>query len=102
MTKRTVTVKPETRAALKASGFTDAMVDDVAKLNDDGLANASTRIAELDAQIAQCENDRSHWIKMRDGYQAALDQTCDIIVESEHEESVDASEAQRESDGHKT
>lgn len=83
MEKRTIATKDETRAALKKLGLTDPMVDDMTVMIEDRRANAAIRVAEIDAQIAQLQNDRDYWAGLLAGYEASQSITATVTIEAE-------------------
>lgn len=103
MDKRTVDMKASVKDALQKQGLSDVMIADMAKSIDDGHANATTRIAEIDAQIAQLENDRAHWLEKQAGYASALDVAAVVTVEESIDADTEGAElAEAEEDGNKT
>lgn len=105
MTTRSVDMKASVKVALKKQGLSEAMIADMAKSIDDGHSSATTRLAEIEAQIAQLENDRAHWLEMQSGYASALDGAAVVTIEESinaEPEGEAASEAETKSDDNKT
>lgn len=89
MEKRTIETKPETRAALNKLGLTDPMVDDMTLMIEQRRQSAATRIAEIDAQMAQMQNDRDYWSGLLAGYEASQNITATVTIEAVAEEVVE-------------